>query len=176
MRSGKVFSSWNAPAVSLIQSPCGFDLEALIRDSTALEDNITMEEEQEDLPPPPPKRHCSPSSSETPPSEKRQWTDSELDAHTPTSFRHKKRREKREMKALKTGQAPKEQTIAKVVQDALSITTSLSTEGLPSNRGAYSATNATYEGAQRVRTVKEMVDQEGFTYVPWNGRYTLYSY
>lgn len=135
-------------------------------------DGSTESDNEEERGSPCNKRHRDVGALESPaelPPSKRPRIALNVDTEVPTSHRHAKRRLKRAATRL-TNPSPSHRTLEKIVQVASPIPTSMETEALPAAKGAYSAINEDYDGAKRLRTVSELVEKKGFTYIPWDGR------
>lgn len=158
MRPGKQYP----PHLDPINCPSPFDFAALLRESTAaesdeLEDEILHSQAQElsapkeDTISKPPKRSASPT------------------ALADTSRSHKRRRHARNKNATESGQYPLPSTILTHVVPSTPIPTQLATEELPVAAGGYAAKCGKVVGAKKSQLVAQLIEKEGFDYIPWDG-------
>lgn len=158
--SGQIFFSHLDP----ITCPQPFDLEALLRQSTAaesdeLEDEVLHNQSQQSTPEEErTSKPCNPRSKRP---------------ASPTapgiSRSHQRRRCKRDIDATEHGQYPLPNTILKHVAPSTPIPTQLVTEELPVAAGGYSAKCGKVVGAKKSQLVAQLVEKEGFEYIPWDG-------
>lgn len=82
---------------------------------------------------------------------------------------HKKRRLARDKAAIERGQFPSARTTASYINPSIPLPTELVTEELPAAKGGYSALLGEAPGAKKAWLAMQLVEEEGFEYVTWDG-------